>query len=111
MPPRPEASDADIVRALTQAIARDPWPAPNADPPQLDEVISALGRLRVTLFPRVAPSQPRTPIELDSFVLHQLADLRPRLYRQIVAAYASAASANDRIAPSQRASEAMDSFL
>ncbi len=107
----PEASDAAIVRALTHVIAADPWPAPHTDPPQRDEVIAALDRVRIMLFPRVAPSQPRTPIEFESFIHRQLTDLRPRLFRQVVSAYASATSADDRIAPVQRATEAMTGFL
>lgn len=107
----PEASDAAIVRALTQAIAADRWAVPHTDPPQRDEVVAALERLRTMLFPRLSPSQPRTPIELEAFVHRQLTDFRPRLYRQVVAAYASAGSANDRAASAARATEAVDRFL
>ncbi len=107
----PEVSDAVLVRSLVGSISADPWPAPTGDPPLLDEVVASLERIRIALFPRVAAGHPNSPIELEAFVHRQVTDLRPRLYRQLVASYAGAATPGDRIAPVQRASDAINAFL
>lgn len=111
MPPVPEVPDAVLVRSLVQSIGRDPWPAPTADPPLLEEVVASLDRIRVALFPRVAAGHPNSAIELEAFVHRQVTDLRPRLYRQLVASYACAASPDDNVSPVERASDAINAFL
>jgi serine O-acetyltransferase len=107
----PEVPDAVLVRSLVQSIAKDPWPAPTADPPLLEEVVASLERIRVALFPRVASGHPNTAIELEAFVHRQVTDLRPRLYRQLVASFASAASPDDHASPVQRGADAINAFL
>lgn len=111
MPSVPEVPDAVLVRSLVQSIGRDPWPAPTADPPLLEEVVASLERIRVALFPRVASGHPNTAIELEAFVHRQVTDLRPRLYRQLVAAHACSASPEDHLPPIERATDAIHGFL
>ncbi len=107
----PEVSDAVLVRSLVTSISRDPWPAPTGDPPILDEVVASLERARIALFPRIAAGHPSSPLELEAFVHRQVTDLRPRLYRQIVASCASAVTPDDRGSPAQRATDAINAFL